>query len=390
MTDQQAIFLLEGKDLRPLRETAYESEDLLQRALEEFPSLIAGVATAGESGRLMLVRREAPVPGSSRTGHLSLDHLFVDGRGVPVLVEVKRSSDTRARREVVAQMLDYAANGVAHWPIDRLRGYVTAAAEKESLDESALLQRELSFEDDPEAFWRSVDDNLRVGRVRLIFLADRLTSELVRIIEFLNEQMRFTEVLGIELPRYTGSGDAVVFVPRVIGQTSEAIIVKGEGSMPGRWTKDTLLAAAQEQCTPDERHFLEQLLSHREACGGRFSWGNAASAGVTGWYIVDGKETPLWNVNLGPKAGRGRFYFIFGQFVTRQGLQRVEDYGGAVAKALPSLADDVGKARQGGWKGWLGLPLAQAAENTQAVLDILNSAASAPPEEPGSSAVPVG
>ena len=37
------------------------------------------------------------------------------------LVECKRASDTRTRREVVAQMLDYAANGTQYWPIDRLR-----------------------------------------------------------------------------------------------------------------------------------------------------------------------------------------------------------------------------------------------------------------------------
>jgi hypothetical protein len=35
---------------------------------------------------------------------------------VPTLVEVKRSDDTRIRREVVGQMLDYAANGVVYWP----------------------------------------------------------------------------------------------------------------------------------------------------------------------------------------------------------------------------------------------------------------------------------
>jgi len=40
----------------------------------------------------------------------SLDHLFLDEAGVPTLVEVKRSSDTRARREMVAQMLDYFNN----------------------------------------------------------------------------------------------------------------------------------------------------------------------------------------------------------------------------------------------------------------------------------------
>jgi hypothetical protein len=40
---------------------------------------------------------------------------------VPTFVEVKRASDTRARREVVAQMLDYAANGSVFWIPGQLR-----------------------------------------------------------------------------------------------------------------------------------------------------------------------------------------------------------------------------------------------------------------------------
>lgn len=36
-------------------------------------------------------------------------------------MEVKRSTDTRIRREVVGQMLDYAANGVRYWPAEELR-----------------------------------------------------------------------------------------------------------------------------------------------------------------------------------------------------------------------------------------------------------------------------
>jgi hypothetical protein len=43
--------------------------------------------------------------GDERT-RWSLDHLFIDGDGVPTLVRVKRTSDPRARREVVAQMLE--------------------------------------------------------------------------------------------------------------------------------------------------------------------------------------------------------------------------------------------------------------------------------------------
>lgn len=59
--------------------------------------------------RWLLVSREWGVPREEGGGgHWSLDHLFLDQEGVPTLVEVKRSSDTRLRREVVGQMLDYA------------------------------------------------------------------------------------------------------------------------------------------------------------------------------------------------------------------------------------------------------------------------------------------
>ena len=48
----------------------------------------------------------------------SVDHLLLDQDAIPTLVEVKRSSDSRIRREVVGQMLDYAANAVTYWNID--------------------------------------------------------------------------------------------------------------------------------------------------------------------------------------------------------------------------------------------------------------------------------
>ena len=56
-----------------------------------------------------------------RRDRWSLDHLFVDQDAIPTFVEVKRSSDTRLRRQVVGQMLDYAANASAYWDAGRLR-----------------------------------------------------------------------------------------------------------------------------------------------------------------------------------------------------------------------------------------------------------------------------
>src|SRR6478609_6052682 len=103
--------------------TPYEAEAVLQGLLEIHPDLLAGGQMTPESPRRWaLVRREHGVPDREDSGsRWSVDHLFVDQDAVPTLVEVKRSTDTRIRREVVGQMLDYAANGVRYWPVDSLR-----------------------------------------------------------------------------------------------------------------------------------------------------------------------------------------------------------------------------------------------------------------------------
>ena len=60
-----AIFLLQGdQSLIKLREQQYESEDLLQRLLAEYPALLAGeLMDRGSPRRWILVKREAGVPG---------------------------------------------------------------------------------------------------------------------------------------------------------------------------------------------------------------------------------------------------------------------------------------------------------------------------------------
>jgi hypothetical protein len=104
---------------------SYDSEAVLQEALADFPEVIAGIATDDDAQRaLVLVAREIGIP----TTGFSLDHLFLDDEGVPVLVEVKRASDTRIRREVVGQMLDYAANASTEWTADGARRISSARA----------------------------------------------------------------------------------------------------------------------------------------------------------------------------------------------------------------------------------------------------------------------
>src|SRR5204862_4673194 len=109
--------------------------------LATHPDLLAGEQIDSDNPRRwLLVTREMGVPGEvDGAGRWSLDHLFLDQDAIPTLTEVKRSSDTRIRREVVGQMLDYAANAVAYWPVEEVRARFEGRCKEDGLDPEAEL-----------------------------------------------------------------------------------------------------------------------------------------------------------------------------------------------------------------------------------------------------------
>jgi hypothetical protein len=236
------IYLLRDEDqLVEMVERPYDSEAVLQQLLAKHPSLLAGDQLGADSPRRwVLVAREASLPsGEDGGGRWSVDHLFLDQDAVPTLVEVKRSSDTRIRREVVGQMLDYAANAVVYWPVERLRATFEASCETGGRDPDDVVLDLVVDGETVDGFWDKVNTNLRAGKVRLVFVADELPPELLRVIEFLNVQMNPAEVIGIEVRQYVGEG-LKTLVPRVLGQTAEAQQRKGRAvSGPRReWSWD--------------------------------------------------------------------------------------------------------------------------------------------------------
>src|SRR5215217_2768031 len=215
------IYLIrDDEQLVEMFEREYGSEDFLQGLLARYPNLLAGdQMNNDEPRRWLLISREMGLPGDEGGGdRWSVDHLFLDQDAIPTIVEVKRSTDTRVRREVVGQMLDYAANAVLYWPVETLRAQFEAGREEPGQEIADLLE---SSEVDPGEFWQKVKTNLQAGRVRLVFVADEVPSDLRRVVEFLNQQMDPAEVLAVEIKQYAGQGMKTL-VPRVIGQTVEA------------------------------------------------------------------------------------------------------------------------------------------------------------------------
>ncbi|WP_455537798.1 hypothetical protein [Terrisporobacter sp.] len=138
---------------------------------------------------------------------------------MPTFIEVKRSTDTRVRREVVAQMLDYAANAKEYWSVSDIRKIY----EKQNKNLCNDLEIEEGIE---ELFWQNVKNNLKLGKIRLLFVADEIPLSLKRIIEFLNSRMTDTDVLGLEIKQFISDTNLKTFVSRIIGQTSNSIQVK--------------------------------------------------------------------------------------------------------------------------------------------------------------------
>ena len=217
------IFLIQSDGgLVEMTEEAYESEDVFQELLARYPNLLAGDQIDSSSPRRwLLVSREIGVPDAEdATDRWSLDHLFLDQDSVPTLVEVKRSSDTRIRREVVGQMLDYAANSITYWSAEGIRAKFEANCEAAGKNPEEELTSFLGEGADTVRFWESVKTNMQAGKMRLLFVAEVIPIELRRIVEFLNRHMQETDVLAIEIRQFVGQ-EQKALVPRVIGQTVE-------------------------------------------------------------------------------------------------------------------------------------------------------------------------
>jgi len=220
------IYMIKDDDeLVAMNEKKYDREIDFQDLLESYPDLIPGDQIDSENPRRwLLVKREMGLPFEEEGARqLSLDHFFLDQEGIPTLVEVKRSSDTRLRREVIGQMLDYAANAVAYISMEEIREKVQT-----KYDDLKLQDDFLDDATNEENFWENVKTNIEEGRIRMLFVADEIPHELKTIIEFLNIQMNKSEVLGVEIKQYQAKDEKIrTLVSRVFGQTIEAKRIKG-------------------------------------------------------------------------------------------------------------------------------------------------------------------
>ena len=269
----------------------------LQKILEKNYNLLPGdQIDPDEPRRWILIKREMPVPDpGTATNRFSLDFLFADQDATPTLVECKRFADMRARREIVGQMIEYAANGQYYWDKDILRTFAdqTARNQGQSLEEAIRNLQGADF-DSAEGFFSDVQQNLQQGNIRMIFFLDESPKELRSMVDFLSKQMVRAEVLLVEARQYRLNGTLIV-LPKLFGYTEQARKVIQEemqskaaeaDGQRRKWDKDSFFADAKARLG-DKAEALQNLYDRlvKEEFG--IKWGNGKVAGSFGPYAWD-------------------------------------------------------------------------------------------------------
>lgn len=168
------IFIRNGFYTDAVPACAFTSESELERVLVDCPQLLCEDAAEDQTAqRIIIVDRQVTLDDAGR-----LDLLFINHEGLPVAVEVKLARNSQARREVVAQAVDYVS-ALAALTVDELDDRVEGKLEE------AIAS--MAGDDDTEfdRLWRSVGTNLRAAKVRLVIAMDEANPSIERMFHFL-------------------------------------------------------------------------------------------------------------------------------------------------------------------------------------------------------------
>jgi hypothetical protein len=218
-------------------------ESWLQEALRRYPELLPVEEFGPVFHPLVSIGREVPTTAGS------IDNLFISHAGYPVLVETKLWRNPEAKREVVAQLIDYATamsqldyTGLNVLAAEYLRKYEGTTSTLQDWVETRTEPVDMGFQ-------RRVSRNLKLGRFLLLIVTDHERPAVVDMLKRVSITARFAmDMAVVELrpfKRGTGADDPVLLVPYIAGRTeiTERSIV--EVTVPG--LPDAQIAVRQDR-----------------------------------------------------------------------------------------------------------------------------------------------
>jgi hypothetical protein len=188
------------------------NEDWLQEVLHRNPGLLPIESVDDRvAAPLYSLGREISIPPVG-----SIDNLFISHNGYLVIVETKLWRNPQARREVLAQILDYGSHARA-WTYSDLK----RIWEKHG-DQNCDLYAHVRPEDFEEHEWIDrINLNLHHGRIAMLIVGDGIRSEVHTIATAVGSQPDFQYRLGLVELRLYEFDDKRLVVPVTLAKTIE-------------------------------------------------------------------------------------------------------------------------------------------------------------------------
>lgn len=203
---------------KTVSETAPYDEAWLQRLIMRHPSVLPADQIEPAFSTLVPVCIELPMKAGS------LDNLLVTPAGDLALIECKLWRNPEARREVVAQIIDYARD-LSTWTYEQLQQAISNTKPLENSGDTPTrnLYELVSAmgEIDEATFHDAVSRNLKRGRFLLLIVGDGIREGVEGMAGFLQQHAGFHFTLAfVELALFETSNKQYVVQPRVLARTT--------------------------------------------------------------------------------------------------------------------------------------------------------------------------
>ena len=186
------------------------NENWLQQLIFSEPDLLPLDKIEAGSGKLIPICRELSIPKPG--GNVFLDILGITSTGRPVLIECKLWRNPQARREVIAQILEYAAL-LRRWSYADLTARVKARTSWGG-DNPIYAQAAASGSPLGEVeFTDSLARNLRNGDFHLVIAGDGIREDMLTIAEHIGD--KGTQLALVEFQRWTNAEGHQLIIPHI-------------------------------------------------------------------------------------------------------------------------------------------------------------------------------
>jgi hypothetical protein len=258
---------------RLVKRTGFVKEADLQSLILSSPELL---------GPLGSELRFIPIGWEVSVGPGKLDLLFLDSEGVLTLIETKLKANDESRREVVGQILEYAAFA-AEWTIDAVTlaageflasSHAPADLVGQSLEEAIATRFDwLADEEDErqaktDALMAKLESSMKGGRLRIVCGVDERIENLERLVRYLSAHSDLQVVL-LQVNRFPVDGDMSVLVPTLHGDVDG-----GPGRAQGsRNLKLTVASLIESFAEGTDRDVVSHLVRAAADAGASFEPG---------------------------------------------------------------------------------------------------------------------